>query len=110
MQVFIDNILVYSKNEKEHEGNLRGALICLRENQLYGKLLKCSFFQKKIHYLEHIISGEDISKVKAIMDWPVPKSAHKVYSFMGLVGCYRRFMEGFLNIAKLIHYITLKGG
>jgi hypothetical protein len=67
---------------------------------LYGELSKCSFFQKEIHYLGHIISGEgilvDLEKVKAIMEWPVPKNAHEVVrSFMGLVGYYRRFVEGF---------------
>jgi hypothetical protein len=60
---------------------------------LYGKLSKCSFFQKEIHYLGHIISGEGISvdpeKVKAIMEWLVPKNAHEVRSFMGLAGYYR---------------------
>ena len=106
VQVFLDDILIYSKNEKEHEKHLRVVLTCLRENQLYGKLSKCSFFQKKVHYLGHIISGEGISvdpeKVKAIMDWPVPKNAHEVRSFMGLAGYYRRFVEGFSRIAKPI--------
>jgi hypothetical protein len=59
----------------------------LKENKLYGKLLKCSFFQKEIHYLGHIIFGEgifvDLEKVKAIMEWPVPKNDHEVRSFMG---------------------------
>ena len=72
MQVFLDDILIYSKNEKEHENHLRVVLTCLRENQLYGKLSKCSFFQKEVHYLGHIILGEgilvDLEKVKAIMD------------------------------------------
>lgn len=99
VQVFLDDILIYSKNGKEHEKHLRVVLTCLRENQLYGKLSKCSFFQKKVHYLGHIISGEGISadpeKVKAIMDWLVPKNAHEVRSFMGLAGYYRRFVEGF---------------
>lgn len=106
VQVFLDDILIYSKNEKEHEKHLRVVLTCLRENQLYGKLSKCSFFQKKVHYLGHIISGEGISvdpeKVKAIMDWLVPKNAHDVRSFMGLPGYYRRFVEGFSRIAKPI--------
>jgi hypothetical protein len=89
VQVFLDDILIYSRNEREHEKHLRIVLSCLRKNKLYGKLLKCSFFQKEIHYLGHIISGEGISvdpeKVKAILEWPVPKNAHEARSFMGLV-------------------------
>ena len=61
VQVFLDDILIYSKNEREHEEHLRMVLSCLRENKLYGKFSKCSFFQKEIHYLGHIISGEGIS-------------------------------------------------
>jgi hypothetical protein len=85
----------------------------LRENKLYGKLSKCSFFQKEIHYLGHIISGEGISvdpeKVKAIMEWPVPKNAHEVRSFMGLAGYYQIFVEGFSKIAKPITTLQCKG-
>jgi hypothetical protein len=92
VQVFIDDILIYSKNEREHEEHLRVVLSCLRENELYGKLSKCSFFQKEIHYLGDIISDKGISvdpeKVKANMEWPVPKNAHEVRTFMGLTGYY----------------------
>jgi hypothetical protein len=106
VQVFLDDILIYSKIEREHEEHLRIVLSCLRENKLYGKLSKCSFFQKEIHYLGHIIFGKGISvdpeKVKAIMEWPVSKNAHEVRSFMGLAGYYRRFVEGFSKIAKPI--------
>ena len=106
VQVFLDDILIYSKNEKEQEEHLRVVPTWLRENQLYGKLSKCSLFQKKIHYLGHIISGEGISidpeKVKAIMDWPVLKNSYEVHSFMELAGYYRRFVEGFSKIAKPI--------
>jgi hypothetical protein len=60
VQVFLDDILIYSKNKREHEEHLRVVLSCLRENKLYGKLSKCSFFQKEIHYLGHIIFDEGI--------------------------------------------------
>ena len=49
VQVFLDDILIYSKNEKEHEEHLRLVLTCLREHKLFGKLSKCFFFQKEIH-------------------------------------------------------------
>jgi hypothetical protein len=71
--VFLDGILVYSKSEEEHEKHLRMVLQVLRENQLYAKLSKCSFYQRKIHYLGHTISEEgiivDLEKVEAIQEW-----------------------------------------
>jgi hypothetical protein len=113
IQVILDDILIYSKNEREHEEHLRVVLSCLKENELYGKLLKCSFFQKEIHYLGHVIFGEgifvDLEKVKAIMEWPVPKNAHEVRSFMGLVGYYHRFVEWFSKIVKPITTLHRKG-
>ena len=72
---------------------------CLREHKLYGKMSKCSFYQKEIRYLGHIIYGEGISvdpkKVKAIMYWPVPRNAHEIRCFMCFAGYYRGFEEGF---------------
>jgi hypothetical protein len=56
--VFLDEILVYSKSEEEHENHLKMVLQMLRENQLYAKLRKCTFYQKHIHYLGHIISKD----------------------------------------------------
>jgi hypothetical protein len=56
--VFIDDILIYSKNREEHEEHLRLVLQVLREHQLYAKFSKCEFFQKQIHYLGHVISEE----------------------------------------------------
>jgi hypothetical protein len=113
VQVFLDDILIYSKNEREHEEHLRVVLSCLRENKLYGNLSKCSFFQKEIHYLGHIISSEGIymdpEKVKVIMEWRVLKNAHEVRSFMGLVGYYWRFVEGFSKIEKPIMTLQCKG-
>jgi len=113
VQVILDDILAYSKNEKVHEKHLRVVLTYLRENQLYGKFSKCSFFQKIVHYVGHIISGGGISidpeKVKTIMDWPVLKNSHEVHSFMGLASYYRRFVEGFFRITKPIMTLQRKG-
>jgi hypothetical protein len=53
--VFLDEIIIYSKLEEEHEKHLRMVLQVLREHQLYAKLSKCSFYQKQNHYVGHII-------------------------------------------------------
>jgi hypothetical protein len=111
--VFLDDILVYSKTEEEHEQHLRMVLQVLREHQLYAKLSKCSFYQKQIHYLGHIISEEGIvvdpEKVQAIQEWPAPRNVTEVRSFMGLAGYYRRFIAGFSRIAHAITSLQRKG-
>jgi hypothetical protein len=75
--VFLDDILVYSKSEEEREHHLRMVLQVLREHQLYAKLRKCSFYQRQIHYLGHIISKDGIvidpEKIEAIREWLAPK-------------------------------------
>ncbi|KAL0291142.1 UNVERIFIED_CONTAM: Transposon Tf2-12 polyprotein [Sesamum calycinum] len=83
--VFIDDILVYSKNREEHEQHLRIVLQILKEKELYAKLSKCEFWVNQVVFLGHVISGDgvmpDPSKVKAIMEWRVPKNATEVRSF-----------------------------
>ena len=73
VRVFLYDILIYSKNEEEHEEHLRLTLQLLREYQLYAKLSKCDFYRDRIHYLGHIISDEgifvDLENIEAIMNW-----------------------------------------
>ena len=102
--VFIDDILVYSKNEEEHKEHLHLVLEKLRGHQLYAKFSKCEFWLKEVGFLEHVISREGIAvdptKVVTITNWEAPTSVGEIRSFLGLAGHYRRFIENFSKIAK----------
>jgi hypothetical protein len=104
--VFIDDILVYSKNEEEHVQHLRVILQQLRDHQLYAKFSKCAFWLKEDPFLGHIISAEGItvhpSKVQEVLEWKAPKSVTQIRSFFRLAGYYRRFILNFSKIAKLM--------
>ena len=97
--VFIDDILVYSKNNEDHERHLRIALQTLREEKLFAKFKKCEFWLSSIAFLGHIISKEGISvdpqKIEAVVNWPRPTNATEIRSFLGLAGYYRRFVQDF---------------
>jgi len=90
--VFLDDILFYSKDEEEHAKHLRMLLQVLREHKLYAKLRKCDFYQRKIHYLGHVILEDvisiDLEKFEAIVNWPTPKNVTYIRSFMGLIRYY----------------------
>ncbi|WVZ53110.1 hypothetical protein U9M48_004096 [Paspalum notatum var. saurae] len=102
--VFIDDILIYSKTEEEHEEHLRLVLQKLREHKLYAKLSKCEFWLDQVPFLGHIVSKGGImvdpSKISSVMDWKVPEVVKEVRGFLGLAGYYKRFIESFSRIAK----------
>jgi hypothetical protein len=102
--VFIDDILVYSRNEEEHEGHLHLVLQKLLDHKLYAKLSKCEFWLKQVAFLGHVVSkggiSMDPSKVQDVLSWKAPMSVRDIQSFLGLAGYYRRFIEGFLKISK----------
>jgi hypothetical protein len=102
--LFIDDILVHSRSEEEHEEHLCLALQKLWEHRLYAKLSKCEFWMKQVAFLGHVISkggiSMDSSKVQDVLSWNAPTSVGNIQSFLGLARYYRRFIEGFLNISK----------
>jgi hypothetical protein len=112
MVVFIDDILIFSKNEEEHNEHLCLLLQKLKENQLYAKLNKCEFWLKEVSFLGHIISEGGIfidpSKVKDVLSWKKPQNVSDIRSFLGLAGYYRRFIEGFSKISKPMTELLVK--
>ncbi|GKA69642.1 putative reverse transcriptase domain-containing protein [Tanacetum coccineum] len=100
--VFIDDILIYSKNKQEHEEHLKLILELLKKEELYAKFSKCEFWIPKVQFLGHVIDSQGIhvdpAKIESIKDWASPKSPTEIRQFLGLAGYYRRFIEGFLKI------------
>ena len=101
--VFVDNILIYSQYEEEHEDHLRIVLQALRDHQLYAKFSKCEFWLTEVKFLGHVVSVSgvlvDPEKVEVVMSWARPKSVFEIHSFLGLAGYYRRFIEDFSRLA-----------
>jgi hypothetical protein len=97
--VFIDDTLIGSKSDSDHEKYLRLVLQKRRDNQLYAKYSKCEFWIGEVPFLGHIISNGGISvdpaKVKEIVAWSIPTTVTEVRSLLGLVGYYWRFTEDF---------------
>ena len=110
--VFVDNILIYSQSEWEHEYHLRIVLQLLRDHQLYTKFSKCEFWLIEVRFLGHVVSASGVSvdpeKVKAVMSWERPKSVFEIRSFLGLAGYYRRFIQDFSRLAAPMTRLTQK--
>ena len=111
--VYLDDILIFSRNLAEHWEHLRWALSRLREAKLYGRLHKCEFLKDQVEYLGFEVGPRGIQaspgKVRAIIEWPRPKGVHDVRSFLGLASYYRRFVRGFSEMARPLTQLTRAG-
>ncbi|WZZ36163.1 hypothetical protein YC2023_019564 [Brassica napus] len=111
--IFIDEILVYSRSKEEHSEHLRLVMERLRNQKLFAKFSKCSFWKREIRFLGHIVSEEGVAadpeKIQAIPEWPRPTTVTEVRSFLGLAGYYRKFVKDFSSIAKPLTKLTGKG-
>ena len=110
--VFVDDILIYSKSEEEHEGHLRIFIQAFRDHQLYAKFSKCEFWLTEVRFLGHVVSASSVfvdpEKVEAVMSWERPKSVFAMCSFLRLVGYYRSFIEDFSQLAAPMMRLTQK--
>nr|GEW13691.1 reverse transcriptase domain-containing protein [Tanacetum cinerariifolium] len=110
--VFIDGILISSKNKEDHEKHLKIILELLKNEKLYAKFSKCDFWLKSVQLLGHLIDSNgvyvDHAKVEAIRNWSAPTTPMEVRQFLGLAGYYRRFIEGFSLISKPLSKLTQK--
>ena len=104
--VYLDDVLVYSKNESDHEKHLELVLQKLQENKLYANLNKCEFGKNTIKYLGHVVSADgiwpDLSKTKVIWSKLILKTIWNIQSFLGLANYYWRFIKDFTWHAKLL--------
>ena len=110
--VFIDDILIYSKNEADHEQHLRAILELLKKEKLYAKFSKCEFWMREVQFLGHVINEQGIqvdpAKIEAIKKWEVPKNPTEIRRFLGLAGYYRRFIQHFSKLAMPLTMLTQK--
>ena len=108
--VYLDDVMVMGRNFREHLENLQEIFGRIRNAHLKLNPKKCLLFQKEVKFLGHVVSSDGIQtdpdKISAVRDWPRPSNIHELRSFLGLCTYYRRFVEGFADIAKPLHQLT----
>jgi hypothetical protein len=112
--VYLDDILVYGRTPAEHLANLATVLQVLQDNEFYAKLSKCSFNKTEVKFLGHYIGRDGIKvdprKVSTVRDWPTPKTAKEIGSFLGLCNYFRKFIQGYSSLAAPLQTLSnIKG-
>jgi hypothetical protein len=112
VQVYLDDINVYSKTFEEHIEHLTEVFRRIREAGLKMQKAKCSFIKKELEFLGHVVSREglrvDEKKIEKVKNWPRPTTVKEVQAFMGFVNYYRRFIEKISNIAGPLYKMVKK--
>jgi len=108
--VYLDDTLIFTKTEEEHEQAVWRVLEILAEHKLFLHLEKCEFHQKQIKYLGLVISENKVAmdpvKVARVCEWPTPENWTDVQAFVGFVNFYRRFIQDFSTIAQPLFDLT----
>lgn len=112
VMVYLDDILIFGNDKKEHRKLVREVLQRLKDNDLYAKAEKCFFEKSSIDYLGMIISKGhvemDPKKVSGVLEWPVPAKVKHVQAFLGFANFYRRFIKDFAKIVRPLTELTKK--
>ena len=111
--VFFDDLLIYSKTWEEHLRHVDQILSIMEEQSLYAKESKCEFGMTEVLYLGHIIGAKGVQvhqeKIKAITEWPTPKTLTELRGFLGMCTYYRKFVKGFSRLCAPLTDLTKKG-
>ena len=110
--VYIDDVICFGKTEEEALYNLRVVLQKFRDANLKLKPSKCSLFQDECTFLGHTVARDgttcEKSKVEAVASWPVPTCVSEVRSFLGTASYYRKYIQGFADVASPLTNLTKK--
>lgn len=105
--IYMDDIIVHSKGFEEHVVHLREVFSRLRAANLKLNPMKCTFLQREVSYLGHVVSAEGVRtdpvKIKSVLEWERPHNKTQVRSFIGLCAYYRKFIKDFSTIARPMH-------
>ena len=108
--IYLDDILIYSKNEEDHVHHVQSVLQRLLENSLFVKAEKCEFHAPSVSFLGYIVREGSIemdpTKVAAVTSWPVPNTRKELQRFLGFANFYRRFVRGYSTIAAPLTALT----
>ncbi|KAF8747897.1 Chromo (CHRromatin Organization MOdifier) domain [Rhizoctonia solani] len=110
--IYLDDILIYSKDDATHTQHVHKVLRRLMENQLFCKASKCTFHVTSVEYLGIIVSDKGFSldklKIQAVQEWPTPSKVKEVQSFLGFANFLRRFVANFSHMAHPLHNLVKK--
>lgn len=110
--LYLDDVIVFSSTTEQQLERLKLVFDRIREANLQLKPKKCHLFQKEVSFLGHRVSAEGVAteedKVKAVKEWPTPKSAKAIRSFLGLTGYYRKFVKDYADVAAPLIALTQK--